>query len=253
VAADYTAVSKEKWIMEVEWFLRHRTDFLRYYYDSAAAPFLRTQQQIEKSEPPYDGQSGDPDEPPYLEEWSDSHDGLALLGRSCLSMLSATMKLYFAQWEKELGITLDAADKKIFKDDGLVGGYRAVFEAILKSSWKDSGADFAILEQIVLARNNDQHPEDIATLGAQHKERDWKKYPDLFFLSETDQKELAQDADSTVFFMLRRQVDVSRDKLFTAIGEVEKLAEWLEPQLMTLRYGSATGFPTREDDAISER
>jgi hypothetical protein len=79
--------------MEVQWFLEERTTFLRYYYDKAASQFLEVLRKIDAKEAPYnDDVHDDSDEPLYLEEWSTAADGLELLGRSCVSTLSATYK-----------------------------------------------------------------------------------------------------------------------------------------------------------------
>ena len=56
----------------------------------------------------------------------------SLLGRtrqagvvSCLSMLSASLQLYFNTWERNLGLSCGKSFKAEFSDGGLVGGYRA--------------------------------------------------------------------------------------------------------------------------------
>ncbi|MGH6890526.1 MAG: hypothetical protein ACREHF_15270 [Rhizomicrobium sp.] len=237
--------------MEVQWFLEERTTFLRYYYDSAAAPFLEIHRKIEAGEPPYKSSGTDPDagasdEPPYMEEWSDAANALNFLGRSCISMLSGSMQLYFEAWKQELRIELDDTDRRVFSNNGILFGYRDIFEQLLKVPWKDCPADLTVLEQVTLARNNDQHPQTITSLDAYHQKRDWKKHPDLFFISDRDRRALAEQPDSDALFTFANRVEVTRDKLFKAINELEQLAGWLEPQLMTLRYGNTTGFPVRE-------
>jgi hypothetical protein len=238
--------------MEVQWFLEQRTTFLRYYYQQASAPFLEIHRKIEAKEAPFEEPDFDPetdylDEPPYMEEWSDAEDALNFLGRSCISMLSGTMQLYFEAWKQELRIQLDEADRAVFKKGGILAGYRNVFEQVLKVSWKDCPADLAILEQVTLARNNDQHQESIMSLDARHQKRDWEKNPDLFFISDTNRKAMAENPDSGMFFMLSNRVEVTREKLFKAIEELEQLAAWLEPRFMTLRYGNQYSFPVREE------
>jgi hypothetical protein len=229
--------------MEVQYFFEERTTFLRYYYDQAGGPFLKVQKQIEAKEKPYDKDSGDPDEPPYLEEWSAAADALSLLGRSCISMLSATLKLYFMEWSAELGFR---PAKKKSRDDGWIGSYRTAFEEKLKHNWDICHVDLSILEQIEMVRNHDQHPRKITTLNVYHEKRDFKKYPDPFFLSEVGRKELAENPDGDGVFMFANEVSVTRDKLFRAIDECERLVDWLEPQLMTAKYGNPTGFPIRQ-------
>jgi hypothetical protein len=55
--------------LDINFFLKLRTEFIRYYYAEAVKPFLDIQRKIEKglrpfNDPPY---SEDP-EPPFLEE-----------------------------------------------------------------------------------------------------------------------------------------------------------------------------------------
>lgn len=47
--------------MDVLFFFKERTRFIRQFYDSAAAPFIQTMKAIENEEPPFDN-------PPYSEE-----------------------------------------------------------------------------------------------------------------------------------------------------------------------------------------
>jgi hypothetical protein len=222
--------------MEVQWFLNERTGFIRYYYNGAAEPFLEIQRKIESGEEPYVSKEGPPDdEPPYLEEWGYAADALTLLGRSCVTFLDATMKLYFDTWLHELEIE--------FKGKKILPNYQPLFEELLGRGWSASGANLAILEQVSLARNNDQHSSKLGSIHAYHQKRDWKKHPDLFFISETDRASLANEEEASLMFMFSNRLEVTRDKLFMAIDEVEKLVEWLEPQLMICKYGNTSGFP----------
>lgn len=76
--------------MDVAWFFRERTRFIRFTYERAAKPFIEMKQQMEGGFPPFDDPpySEDP-EPPFMAEWSDAETAIVVLGRSCVSMLSA--------------------------------------------------------------------------------------------------------------------------------------------------------------------
>jgi hypothetical protein len=117
--------------MDVLYFLEERTRFIRYYYDTAAAPFVETKRRIEAQESPYDNPPYDESgEPPYLTEWIDAEDALRMVGRTCVSMLNASMQLYFQTWEKELALTWEPGDKKKAFKSGILGGYRARFQDV---------------------------------------------------------------------------------------------------------------------------
>lgn len=115
-----------------------------------------------------------------------------------------------------------------------MGGYRACLVERVGIDWSCCPADLAIIEQVVLARNRDQHPESITTVRVTHAEKDWQRYPQPFFLSERE-AELFQDGDGPSLFM-SPSLHVSREKLMTAIEEVECLCEWLEEKMSDIEY-----------------
>jgi hypothetical protein len=152
--------------MDFVHFLRERLTFIRAFYCRSSAPFRETMSAVEEGRPPFDEPPYCEDgEPAFLTEWMDTQVSLDVLGRTCVSMLSASLELYFKA--RETGLRFDwpeATRKKAFKK-GRVRGYRAYFEAALGVSWEQSGVDLDLLEQIVLARNSDQHPDDLTACG----------------------------------------------------------------------------------------
>ncbi len=50
--------------MDVDFFFKRRTDFIRKFYDEAVGPFLRTQKLIEAEEEPYVPPCNEDSEPP---------------------------------------------------------------------------------------------------------------------------------------------------------------------------------------------
>lgn len=86
----------------------------------------------------------------------------------------------------------------------------------------------------MLARNRDQHPENITSVRVTHAERDRQRYPRPFFMSEREAA-LFEEGDEPALFM-SPSVHVSRDKLMTAIEQVERLCEWLEEKMFDAKY-----------------
>lgn len=86
----------------------------------------------------------------------------------------------------------------------------------------------------MLARNRDQHPEDITTVWVAHTAKDLKGYPHPFFLSAQEAK-LFQVGDAPSLLMLP-SIHVSRDALMTAIEQVECLCNWLEEKLFDAKW-----------------
>ena len=102
------------------------------------------------------------------------------------------------------------------------------------SGWEQCPANFAIIEQVILARNSAHHTKHIASIGANHSESDLKKYPIPFFLGETEKQSLLNWPDMPSW--LNPDITVTRETLFEAITEVEKLGDWMEVQLNAHRY-----------------
>ncbi len=223
--------------MDVLFFLKERTKFIRYFYETAAHPFHETKRKIEAREAPFDNPPYSEDgEPPFLEEWIEAEEGLEVLGRACISMLSASLQLYFKTWEHELGITWEKGERKRAFKNGFLHGYKACFGEVLHLSWDDCPADFALLEQVVLGRHRDQHPDHISTMRVDHTKKDREKFPQLFFVSEIE-RAMYIDSETGAITWMNPAVHVSRDKLLAAIMEVERLAEWLDERIVAVRYG----------------
>lgn len=222
--------------MDVLFFFKQRTKFIRQFYETASEPFRDTKCRIEAGEPPFDNPPYSEDgEPPYLEEWMQTEEGLEVLGRTCLSMLSPSLQLYFKTWEDELGIRWEEGERKRAFRNGFLEGYQLCFGEVLGLSWDECPADLVLIEQIILARNRDQHPERISSMSVEHAPKDLKKHPHLFFTSEADHRMYA-DHEMEGVFWTNPSVHVSREALITAIKEIEKLAEWLEESILVVKY-----------------
>lgn len=210
--------------------------FIREFYETAGEPFRETMRKIESGEPPFEPPYSEDGEPPYLSEWIEADTALDVLGRACVSMVSASLKLYFETWEGQLGVVWEKGERKKAFKDGFLHGYKKCFAEVLSLSWDDCPADLEILEQVTLARNRDQHPDSITRMGVNHTPADRGKYPRLFFASEAE-RGMYDDPDMAGITWMNPSVRVSAESLLQAIEEVEKLAEWLEPKMLAVRYG----------------
>lgn len=223
--------------MDVLFFFKERTRFIRYFYEVAGEPFRETKRKIEADEPPFDNPPYSEDaEPPYLEEWMEADEGLEVLGRTCLSMLSPSLQLYFRTWERELGVRWEEGERERAFRNGFLKGYQKCFGELLGLSWDECPADLDLIEQITLARNRDQHPEHITSMRVDHARKDLAKHPHPFFVSEIERK-MYLDREMQGTFWMTPAVHVSREALCTAIEEVEKLAAWLDERIVAARYG----------------
>jgi hypothetical protein len=73
--------------MDVGYFLKERTKFVRTYYTAAVAPFEDTKSKIEKGEEPYQPPFKEDGEPPFQVEWSDADTSIQVVGRTWVNML----------------------------------------------------------------------------------------------------------------------------------------------------------------------
>jgi hypothetical protein len=76
--------------MDAVYFLKQRTDFIRLFFDGSEKSFIEVKRRIEA------------EEPPYLEQWLNAEVALDLVGLSCISLLSNTLKLDFQTLEKRV-------------------------------------------------------------------------------------------------------------------------------------------------------
>ena len=140
----------------------------------------------------------------------------------------------FQTWESELRVKCEQGERKRAFKNGFLRGYRNCFGKVLNLEWDECPADFELLEQLVLARNRDQHPDSISTMRVNHTYKDRIERGQLFFISETESR-MFNDASLANISWMNPSVHVSQELLVRAIGEVEALAEWFEQHAITAR------------------
>lgn len=221
--------------MDVAYFFGERMRFIRFYHQEASGPFARMRKAIEDGAPPFDDPSYSEDsEPPFMADWSDADTALVVVGRSCLSMLAASLKLYFDTWESMRGVKWKNGEKAKAWKKGFADGYLTALLGALGISLEDCPADLAVLEQVFLARNRDQHPDSIHSIRVNHSKNDRAKYPQPFFASEHERR-MTTEVDLAGIPWLSPAVHVDWELLHRAIREAENLVSWLEPKLQQRR------------------
>ena len=219
--------------MDILFFFKRRTDFIRRFYEDASLVFTDIMSKIEDGKPPYH----DPDayndsvEPPDQAEWSRAKRSLEVLGLTCVSMLSASLHVYFRAWETELPIKWEDERRereKIFKQKGLVG-YVKELERRLKLPCGSCPANLELLEQVTLARNAAQHLAKITDLIPEHRRSDLEKYPRPFFVTESESTFLEGDLADVSFLV--PHISISQEQLRDVVDAAESLAIWLDEHL----------------------
>jgi hypothetical protein len=227
--------------MDILFFLKIRTKFIRAFYEDACFKFLERKLKIKAGEHPFEAPYSEDGDPPFLDEWLEADESIDVLGQMCISMLSSSLKLYFEESINELlgrysneslaevGVRLPEDSKGAFKG-GWINCYRAYFREQFGIDWTKSQTNLGLLEEIVLARNRAQHPEYITTLRIKQSDGDAKKYPRSFFADEIEMRLLGGDQDQDEWVHPLR-LNVTREKLLAAVDEVDRFCSWLDDLL----------------------
>ncbi|VWC82279.1 hypothetical protein BLA39750_01291 [Burkholderia lata] len=219
--------------MDVAWFLKQRVGFIRQLYSDSTAPFVERMRLIEAKEPPFEPPYSEDGEPAFLTEWIEASDSVQVLGHACVSMLAGALHVYFETWERKAGIEIEPDVRTpFFRKKGWLRAYQVVFRQALGVRLEDSGADIALLEQLVLARNRAQHPGSLTRVTPTHTPKDLAKHPSPFFLTDRE-RELIADSEASGFdasskWMMEPTLHVNPDKLEAVLVEVERFANWFD-------------------------
>ncbi len=220
--------------MDILFFLKQRTAFLRQFYENSTAPFEERKQKIEAEEEPYVPPYSEDSEPAFLSEWTVAEESLQIVGYSCICMLSASSHLYLREWEKQFDLNCYPDCSKEFKKKafkkGLVHGYLACFRERLGILWDESGADLELLEQIVLARNCVQHPASIVNIQVTHTAEDVRKHPTIFFVNEGEMRSFVS-LGGVENRWLMPPITITRPQFYKALQEVERFGEWFDAKI----------------------
>ena len=132
------------------------------------------------------------------------------------------MKLYLNLLQhRQLRFFFDADEAKRLKKQ-FVATYRDALGEIFATDWSDTGIDFPVIEQVMLARNRGQHGTDLTSFLLTHDDRTLAKHPVPFFISAEESQSL-DGTGAALGGFLNPTIVITRDTLFVAIAEVEKL------------------------------
>lgn len=221
--------------MNIEYFLKRRTAFIRYFYDNAVRPFTEIITSIENEEEPFVPPYSEDGEPAFLEEWMEAGTGIETVGHACVSMLSSSFQLFLktwvGRWERDHGMKFNVN----FNKRGWFNGYKEIFDE-LELPLSDCGVDLDIIEQITLARNQVQHPEELTTQRVFHSKKNLDRFSNPFFANESELKNAdINDDDGKITWWLRPSVATTKEKVFKAVEQVEILCVWLEAEYWKAR------------------
>jgi hypothetical protein len=220
--------------MDIEYYLKSRTAFIRYFYENAVRPFSEIRTAIENEEEPFIPPYSEDAEPAFLEEWMEADTSIETIGHACISMLSSSLYLFMdawvSRWKREYEMSFDVN----FKKKGWFNGYKEIFHE-LELPLTNCGADLDVIEQTILARNRVQHPEELTMLRVAHSEKDLERFPNPFFAKEAELKMVNIADDGNIIWWLKPSVTTTKEKVFEAVKQVETLCSWLEAEYWKTR------------------
>jgi hypothetical protein len=216
--------------MNVFGFLKLRLEFIMQLHERSCAPFVQIKQQIEDEVPPYDPPYSEDGEPPYLAEWLEADESLQVLGYSCITMLAASLQLFFKTWETELRKPAMPQYKTVFTKKGWLNGYRQYFSDTLGIDFAKSPIPLIRLEEIVRARNVVQHPNNIASNKVSFTDDDLDVLQEPFLSSEIDRRMSLSFSDTSRWF-LPLTLHVPPEKFEAALKDTAQFAAWLDEEI----------------------
>jgi hypothetical protein len=196
------------------------------FYRDACAGFSETQRKIDALENPYGPQDDDSGEPPYLEEWQAARDASLVVGETCVSMLSASLKIFLLERIGAVFITSEAG-KKVLKNKGVLLGYRDLLSEA-GFTIEDAPIDYKLLEEIELVRNHAQHPHSILDINARFSKDSLKKVPSPIFVDKDETLALLRVVNDDGRYLVPPPIFITPETMELAIVEVEQFCKWFD-------------------------
>ena len=215
--------------MDVQYFFLARTKFIKQFYENSSNSYFERKKKIENEEEPFVPVYCEDGEPQFLSEWIEADESLHVLAYSCISMLAASLKLYFKTFENILHVSTTSSTKSKFKESWFAG-YKAYFLQ-LNIDFDKSKTNTKIIEEVILARNRIQHPDSIPSQYSRYSENDIQKIGHPLFVNDKEKKLFEDTSENEVGWLIPPTLHINKDSLYTAISEVEKFAIWLETEI----------------------
>ncbi|MDI1278593.1 hypothetical protein [Methylobacter sp.] len=210
--------------MDVLFFLKEKTAFIRQLYVTTSASYTERIQKIQNNEEPFYSTCSGEYGPPFQIEYMEASDSLDALGYMCISMLAAALKLYLDVWAKQSRIQLD--ESKFNK--GWLVGYGIHFKQNFNIDFELAPVSLNLIEEIILARNQIRHPSSIISHQTTYGAKDIEKIGTPLFVNECEWEAfLLVDQPLEGFLkVFLPSIRVTEESLLSTIADVERFSEW---------------------------
>jgi hypothetical protein len=219
--------------MDVLYFLKERTGFIRRFYNTAGGAFADVKRKITDEAPPFDvcppGFNPEDGEPPFLEEYMDADAGEEFVGQSSVSFVASSLKLFFDEMRHDLARfhsrPVPEFDLACAKKHGFLAANRKWFVE-MRIPLEQSGADLAIIEEVILARNAAQHPDSIGSMTLYLRGQQVRRRPLPWFVHPLEERGVTPEniADLERFSWM---LSITREKFLHAVDQVDTLCEFV--------------------------
>jgi len=219
--------------MDIQNFALSRVRFILGFYEKALSPFVEIKHLIEEEKLPYKPVYSENGEPNFLLEWIDAEQSIDILGIQCTSLLCSTLKLFLEESLKNVfrrnayqvtkSLKTESAYKAEFKK-GWLNGYRELFEKEFNLNWLESNVNLLLIEELILVRNQGQHPKHITVMSNNFSKKDMENISSPFFIDDAHGNENLYD-------FVTPTIKPQPDKMKVAFEESIKLINWLENNL----------------------
>jgi hypothetical protein len=216
--------------MDVNFFLKERTTFIRQLYNVTSAPYIERIQKIENKEAPFVSMdSGDESdgEPPFQREFNEAVNSLDTLRLMYVSMLMSALHSFFMTWIKQSGMQIDKnLYKGVSKKKGWFWDYSRHFNHHFNINFDNAPVNLKIIEELILARNNIEHKSSIS--GRPKYSEDNYKILNSFTFTDKFDNDILQNLGFIFYPFI---VHITEDQLLTAISTIEEFSEWFSSEI----------------------
>lgn len=204
--------------------LKDKLRFIERHYYAASEPFRETKRKIDVAEepfapPPFDPETDDLDEPPFLSEWIEAYESLNIEGQAALKLVSNALHEYLRSFAEVYKSRVPMRGRSWFER------YKNHFLQAYGIDFDQSPIPLEELEEINLARNDAEHGGEAFGMTRRQSDEHLLRFPDGLFVEEIDRQMARSSSDAWP-----GRIFVTETGLKEAIRRVETFCKFIDAQ-----------------------